>query len=161
MNLSIRKGTLPTYSPDITLTNLSGQYVVSATLTNSTGTNTYGQVLFYWAAAAVPALTPQLFGWSLGAHIQPTSSPVEYNPTPAAPGLLIPAGTSPGTYWNSTIWVPDAGVTNTIASAADTAHIMIIAQVIQYSPTFTSHPTDFNWWPGTNTWVAAAVFSWP
>jgi hypothetical protein len=161
MNLSIRKGTFPTYSPDITFTNVSGQYTISATLTNSSGTNTYSQVLFYWAAAVVPTTSPQLFGWSLGAYIQPITSPPEPNPTPNSPGLLIPSGTSPGTYWNSTIWVPDAAVSSTIASSADTAHIMIIAQVIQVSPSMTAHPTDFNWWPGTNTWVAAGIFSWP
>ena len=159
MNLSIRKGTLPYYSPDITFQNVSGQYTISATLTNSSGTATYSQVLFYWATAVVPTTSPQLFGWSLGAYIQPFTA--QANPTPSGSGLLIPAGTSPGTYWNSTIWVPDAGVTNAIASSADPAHIMIIAQVIQVSPSMSAHPTDFNWWPGTNSWVAAGIFSWP
>lgn len=159
MNLSIRKGTLPFYSPDITFQNVSGQYTISATLTNSSGTATYSQVLFYWAAAVGPTVSPQLFGWSLGGYIQPFSGQV--NPTPPSPGLLIPAGTSPGSIWNTTIWVPDASVNNTIASSADNAHIMIIAQVIQVSPVMTAHPTDFSWWPGTNSWVAAGVFSWP
>ncbi len=159
MNLSIRKGTLPYYSPDITFQNVSGQYVISASLTNGSGTATYSQVLFYWASAVGPTTSPQLFGWSLGAYIQPFSG--QANPTPASPGLLIPAGTGPGTMWNTTIWVPDASVTTTIAASADPAHIMIVAQVIQVSPAMTAHPVDFAWWPGTNSWVAAGIFSWP
>ena len=159
MNLSIRKGTFPNYSPDITLQNVAGQYMISATLTNGSGTATYSQVLFYWACAVAPTVSPQLFGWSLGAYIQPFTGQV--NPTPAAPGLLIPAGQGPGPLFNTTIWVPDAAATTAIASSADPAHVMIIAQVIQVSPAMTSHPTDFGWWPGTNSWVAAGIFSWP
>jgi len=159
MNLSIRKGTFPYYSPDITFQNVSGQYTISATLANNSGTATDSQVLFYWASAVAPTVSPQLFGWSLGAYIQPFMG--QANPAPSAPGLPIPANQPPGTYWNTTIWIPDAAVTNAIASSADPAHIMIIAQVIQYSPAMTAHPTDFNWWPGTNSWVAAGIFSWP
>jgi hypothetical protein len=163
MNLTIRKGTPPTFSPDITLTNLGGgQYAVSATLANGVaGPAAYAQVIFYWAAAAYPTTSPQLFGWTLGSYIQPSLVPPEPNPTPSLPGQYYPANTPPGTYSNSTLWVPDAGVTTTVAASFDAAHIMIIAQVIQLTPSVMTHPTDFSWWPGGSTWVAGAVFSWP
>jgi hypothetical protein len=162
MNLTIRKGTPPNYSPDITLTNLGGgQYAVSASVANAAGPTANSQCIFYWAAAAYPTTSPQLFGWTLGAYVQPILSPPEPNPTPLPPGQTIPAGAPPGVYWNGTLWAPDAGVSNMIASSYDAAHIMIIAQVIQLTPSVMTHPTDFTWWIGGSSWVAAAIFSWP
>jgi|HubBroStandDraft_2_1064218.scaffolds.fasta_scaffold707447_1 hypothetical protein len=159
MNLTIAKGTPPTYSPNISLTNLGGgQYGISAVVSNAVGPTANAQVLFYWAAAAYPTTSPQLFGWTLGAYVQPLLIPPEPNPTPLPPGTSVPAG---GSNSFQTLWVPDAGVTNMILTSYDPAHIMIIAQVIQLTPTVMTHPTDFSWWIGGGAWVAAGVFSWP
>jgi hypothetical protein len=158
MNLSIRKGTYPTYSPDIGFVNSSGQYTITAAVANNSTTQTvYSQVLFYWAAAVLPTASPQLYGWSLGAYIQPLA-PASSNPAPAGAGTPILPNTPPGIVSNSTIWVPDSNVISTISSSAAPSNIMIIAQVIQVSPSPTGKPTDFQWWSGTNTWVGAAIF---
>jgi hypothetical protein len=158
MNLSIRKGNYPSFSPDIHLIALGGgQYQITTQLTNSAGTDIVSQVVLYWAAAGTPGAQNQLNGWSLPAYIQPYFG---YS-NPTAP-LDNPGGSGPplGPV-NTLVWAPDANVINAIAASFDPNHIMIIAQIIADTPTYTTHPLDFNWWPGTNTWVAAAVFNWP
>jgi hypothetical protein len=158
MNLKLNKGNYPTYSPDIKLiSGGGGQYEITTQLTNTTGIDAISQVLLYWAAAGNPGGQNLLNGWSLPAYILPFSGYT--NPTVP---VLNPAGSGPpGGPLNTLIWMPDANVINAIAASFDPGHIMIIAQVISTTPTYTTHPNDYNWWPGVNTWVAAGVFSWP
>ncbi len=158
MNLKMNKGNYPGYSPDIKLISAGGgQYEMTTQLTNTTTSDAVSQVLFYWATAGTPGALNQLNGWGLPAYVIPFTG--FSNPT--AP-LLNPALSGPPSGpLNTLIWMPDANVFNTIAGSFDPAHIMIIAQIISTTPTLTTHPNDFNWWPGLNTWVGAGVFSWP
>jgi hypothetical protein len=155
--MNLTKGTYPFFNSGIQfLIAGGGQYEMIASVTNP-GPTASAQILFYWAQAVAPpgaTLSPQLYGWSLPAYIQPYAGWT--NPTAS---FIVPAGNSAST---GIIWQPDASVAASILGSFDPAHIMIIAQLIYQGPTgIVAHPVDYGWWPGTNTWVAAGVFSWP
>ncbi len=164
--LGFNKGSAPSYSPDITLSSSSGQYMMSATVRNLGTTDGAAQVLFYWAQKVNPATTPNVLGYGFGAYVQPY---IGTNPT--SPPVTVAAGNQ--TPPISLIWMPDWTVFNSISTTSpDPYHILIIAQVISIDPANVhnlAYPADLNWAPGTNClagWtsncmVAAGRFSWP
>jgi hypothetical protein len=158
--MNLTKGTYPFFNSGIQFLNIGGgQYEMLASITNPGPTAGAAQLLFYWAQAAAPVGTtltpsPQLYGWSLPAYIQP------YAPwTNPCASIIVPAASSVST---GIVWQPDATVVSSVLGSFDSAHIMIIAQLIyQSGGAVVAHPVDYCWWPGANSWVAAGVFSWP